>query len=127
MKELRMPRILVLVVFLLFASFIAIPNAPISANQVDENWRAFPLHIAPLAGTIYANGLSPSQIKAAYNLPSSGGAGVTIAIVTAYDAPTVLNDFNYFSQKYNLPDNNWQLYCYRSEPSSEQVGRRKLV
>ena len=101
-----MPKILVLVVFLLFASFIAIPNAPISADQVDENWRAYPMHIAPLAGTIYANGLSPSQIKAAYNLPSSGGAGVTIAIVTAYDAPTVLNDFNFFSQKYNLPDNS---------------------
>ncbi len=106
MKEIYVPKILVLVVCLLFSSFIVIPNTPISADQADEDWLAYPMHIAPLAGTIYANGLSPSQIKAAYNLPSSGGAGVTIAIVAAYDTPTVLDDFNSFSHKYNLPDNS---------------------
>ena len=106
MKELCFTKILLLVAFLLVTSFTAIPNAPISADQVYVDWRAYPMHIAPLAGTIYANGLSPSQIKTAYNLPSSGGAGVTIAIVTAYDTPTVLSDFNFFSKKYNLPDNS---------------------
>ena len=41
--------------------------------------------------------LTPSQVKAAYKLPSSGGAGTTIAIVDAYDDPTAASDLNVFS------------------------------
>src|SRR5205823_6085760 len=47
-------------------------------------------------------GLTPAQTKAVYNLPTSGGSG-TIAIVDAYDYPTVASDLNTFSSKFGLP------------------------
>ncbi|HVA96647.1 MAG TPA: S53 family peptidase [Candidatus Acidoferrales bacterium] len=47
------------------------------------------------------SGLTPVQIRAVYNLPS-GGTG-TIAIIDAYDDPSVLNDLKTFSSNFNLP------------------------
>jgi subtilase family serine protease len=50
-------------------------------------------------------GLSPSAIKSVYGFTPSptAGAGQTIAIVDAYDDPTVFNDFSVFNQQYGLP------------------------
>ncbi len=50
-------------------------------------------------------GLSPAQIKSAYNYTTSltAGAGKTIAIVDAYDDPTAENDLNVFSTQFGLP------------------------
>ncbi len=50
-------------------------------------------------------GLSPAQIKAAYNFSTSltAGAGTTIAIVDAYDDPTAESDLAVFSSQYGLP------------------------
>jgi subtilase family serine protease len=57
----------------------------------------------PAAATPEAlSGLTPSQIKGAYNLPASGGAGTTIAIVDAYEDLTVVNDLNVFSSEFGL-------------------------
>jgi subtilase family serine protease len=47
-------------------------------------------------------GLSPDQIKHAYNLPLTGGSGI-IAIIGAYDDKTIENDLNIFNQQFNLP------------------------
>lgn len=47
-------------------------------------------------------GYVPSDIRAAYNLPATGGSGA-IAIIDAYDLPTSLNDFNVFSKQFGLP------------------------
>lgn len=45
---------------------------------------------------------TPTTIRSAYNLPSTGGAGA-IAIVDAYHFPTALHDFNTFASNYSLP------------------------
>ena len=50
-------------------------------------------------------GLTPTQIKKAYNLPTSGGNG-TIAIIDAFDCPTVLSDLTTFSSQFSLPAPN---------------------
>ncbi len=47
-------------------------------------------------------GLTPAQVKAAYGLPSSGGRG-TIAIIGAYDDPTIEHDLKVFSAAFKLP------------------------
>lgn len=47
-------------------------------------------------------GLTPQQIYAVYGLSNATGSG-TIAIVDAYDAPTVQNDLNKFSLQFGLP------------------------
>jgi subtilase family serine protease len=59
--------------------------------------------------TLSPTGLSPSQIRKAYNLPSTGGFG-TIAIIDAYDCPTVQNDFVAFSRQYGLPTTNLEIH-----------------
>ncbi len=50
-------------------------------------------------------GLSPATIKFVYGFSTSltAGAGKTIAIVDAYDHPTIESDLNVFSQQYGLP------------------------
>src|SRR5580704_3528307 len=48
--------------------------------------------VRPDGGLGPAGGMTPAQIQAAYDLPSTGGEGA-IAIVDAYSYPTALNDF----------------------------------
>src|SRR5215510_6802122 len=73
----------------------------------DKGQRAHTNHVISLRGGASPNsssptGKTPSDIRTAYNLPSTGGAG-TIAIVDAFDYPTAVNDFNTFSSQFGLP------------------------
>lgn len=47
-------------------------------------------------------GLTPDQVRQAYNLPATGGSQI-IAIVDAYDNPNALADFNKFAAQFGLP------------------------
>jgi hypothetical protein len=83
------------------------------ANSPTETWVAQPLHITPFAGSSSPQGYTPNQIRTAYGLPSSGGAGATIAIINAYQTPTIWSDLGNFSARYNLPlpsINNFEVY-----------------
>lgn len=44
---------------------------------------------------------APSTIRSIYSLPTTGGTG-TIAIIDAYDNPSIQNDFNAFSSQFGL-------------------------
>ena len=57
--------------------------------------------------TIAPTGLSPSQVRKAYNLPPTGGNG-TIAIIDAYDYPTAQSDLDNFSNQFGLPVANFE-------------------
>src|SRR5262249_27531431 len=63
--------------------------------------------LAPLA-TPASPPYSPSQILSAYgfNLISENGAGQTIAIIDAFDDPTIQSDLLAFDQYYGLPPAN---------------------
>ena len=79
----------------------------LSAQQPKEDdWVAYPQHITHLASSSNPQGYSPSQIRTAYNLPSQGGNGTTIAIIDAFDTPDILTYFNTFSHQFGLPDNS---------------------
>jgi hypothetical protein len=54
------------------------------------------------AGTAPA-GLSPANLRAAYSLPSSGGEGQTVAVVTPYDDPNAETDVNTYRGEYGIP------------------------
>jgi hypothetical protein len=90
---------------LIITFFIPIGIVSALGQQVDS-WTAEPMYISPFAGSSSPIGYSPSQIRTAYNLPASGGAGTTIAIIDAYDTPNILNYFNTFSNQYGLPNNS---------------------
>jgi subtilase family serine protease len=94
----------VLIVFLFAVGFTP-QFQTVNPGSPDDNWVAHPMHTSPLGG-YSTRGYSPSQIRTAYNLPSSGGDGTTIAIVGAYDSPNILNDYNTFCAEFGLPDNS---------------------
>ena len=65
---------------------------------------------APYATTSYTTGLQPADLQSAYKLPAlpaSGTAfawnGKTVAIVDAYDNPSVAADLLTYRQRFNLP------------------------
>ncbi|HEV8698807.1 MAG TPA: S53 family peptidase [Candidatus Limnocylindrales bacterium] len=62
------------------------------------------LHVKPNASSS-PTGLSPATIKSAYNFSTSqtAGAGETIAIVDAFDHPSIEADLAVFSTQYGLP------------------------
>jgi hypothetical protein len=47
-------------------------------------------------------GFSPADLQSAYKLPTSGGAGQTVAIVDAFDDPTAESDLNVYREHYGL-------------------------
>jgi subtilase family serine protease len=74
-------------------------------------------------------GLTPMQIRRAYGfdqLPNRG-AGQTIAIVNAYDHPSIEDDLQVFNQTFNLPACTTDNGCFRkiyvggSKPGANQV------
>jgi subtilase family serine protease len=49
------------------------------------------------------SGFGPSDLYSAYNLPSGGGAGQTVAIVDAYNDPSAASDLATYRAQYGLP------------------------
>ncbi|MFL5820496.1 MAG: peptidase S8 [Solirubrobacteraceae bacterium] len=49
-------------------------------------------------------GYGPAQFHGAYNLPQQASGNQTIAIVDAYDDPTIRNDLSAYSTKMGIPD-----------------------
>lgn len=69
------------------------------------NTVAHPPHfVVPNLPTAAPLGLSPAQISKAYGFTDLGrfGAGQTIAIIDAYDAPTIENDLSVFNSTFGL-------------------------
>jgi len=66
-------------------------------------------------------GLSPSTIKSVYgfNALSQTGAGQTIAIVDAYDAPNIASDLHTFDAQYGLPDPTFTKAYAQSKPKTD--------
>ena len=65
-------------------------------------------------------GMTPSQIKKIYNLPSTGGHG-TIVIVGAYDDTTLDSDLQQFSTTFNLPACTTKSGCLTKHPMSQTI------
>jgi subtilase family serine protease len=81
-----------------------IPDTTV-VRPADRGARAHTNHVIrvqPNGGLGPGGGMTPTQIRSFYNLPSTGGANA-IAIVDAYHYPTALNDFNVFSSQFGLP------------------------
>ncbi|MFF7237404.1 putative Ig domain-containing protein [Streptomyces collinus] len=48
------------------------------------------------------SGLSPANLHSAYNLPTSGGSGLTVAVVDAYNDPNAESDLATYRSTYGL-------------------------
>lgn len=115
MKHLVLSKLIALLVVSLFAMSL-IPQLGLAdlASSGEDPWVAYPMHISQFADPLTSpQGYSPSQIKTAYGLPQTGGAGATIAIIDAYNTPSILADLTTFSGKFNLPlptDSNFEIH-----------------
>ena len=72
--------------------------------RTDAGARSF----APAA----PSGLSPANLKSAYKLPA-GGAGLTVAIVDAYDDPNAASDLATYRSTFGLPACTAASGCFR--------------
>jgi hypothetical protein len=67
-------------------------------------------------------GLSPSDLRAAYNLPSSGGAGLTVAVVDAQDNPRAEADLAVYRSQYGLPACTSANGCFKKVNQNGSTG-----
>jgi subtilase family serine protease len=96
----RRTRALALVAISAFA--LAAP-AVVTASG-SEHYAHTYFHVRPNLNSTSPSGLSPSTIKSAYTFSAdpTAGAGKTIAIVDAYDDPTVKADLDVFNQQFGF-------------------------
>jgi subtilase family serine protease len=86
-----------------------VPNQPVCPGPANPGSTRCHARVVTRGGQPFATatpaGLSPANIKTAYNFPTSStaGAGKTIAIVDAYDAPNAEADLAVFSSTFSLP------------------------
>lgn len=110
---------------------VAAPDIPasgdnnIQASQLFPSgppldWTANPPIHVRRAATPSPTGLSPAQIRAVYNLPSTGGSG-TIAIIDAYDYPTAEKDLNVFSTQFGLPSCTSANGCFEKHMMAKKI------
>jgi hypothetical protein len=57
--------------------------------------------------------LTPADYRSAYSLPKTGAADQTIAIVTAYDAPSVQTDLDDYTKRFGVPACTVADGCFR--------------
>ncbi|RYG64944.1 hypothetical protein EON77_19120, partial [bacterium] len=83
---------------------VTVPDSTVE-RKTDLGVRAHTDHLIYRGASGRADapqGLTPAGVRAAYGISANGGSGA-IAIVTAFDAPTILADFNVFSSTFGLP------------------------
>jgi subtilase family serine protease len=85
-------------------------HAACFAEVVTNAQTAKPL-AKPRAST--PSGLFPADLHSAYGLPSTGGAGQTIAIVDAYDDPTAEADLGVYRSQFGLGSCTTANGCFR--------------
>ncbi|MFC0551386.1 carboxypeptidase regulatory-like domain-containing protein [Planotetraspora thailandica] len=66
-----------------------------------------------VSAAVAPDGYGPADLIGAYRLPADGGAGQTVAIVDAFDAPTAEADLAVYRAQYGLPPCTTANGCFR--------------
>ncbi len=67
-------------------------------------------------------GFGPPDLRSAYNLPSSGGSGQTVAIVDAQDDPDAESDLAVYRKQYGLPACTTANGCFKKVNQNGEQG-----
>lgn len=86
------------------ASVCATPTNPHIAQCLAQAVTVKPGSKVPLRTDVYVNGLGPSEIQSAYNLPADRGSGVTVAVVEAGNYPDIDSDLQVWRNNFGLPE-----------------------
>jgi hypothetical protein len=68
------------------------------------------------------SGYGPAEIASAYDLPPSGGSGITVAIVDAQDNPNAESDLAVYRSQFGLPPCTTANGCFRKVNQDGQQG-----
>lgn len=104
----------------LAALALAFSGLPVLGGSHLDDFRATPPFHVHGRATTAPTGLSPAQVRVVYNLPSTGGSG-TVAIIDAFDAPTVESDLNTFSSQYSLPSCTTSNGCFEKHLMASKI------
>jgi subtilase family serine protease len=74
------------------------------------------------ATTVVPVGYGPAQFHAAYGLPANAPAAQTIAIVDAYDDPSIASNLSTYDTTYGLPACTTTNGCFRKVNQNGQAG-----
>lgn len=100
-------------------SLSAMPQSAFAAYHFSDYKGKPPIHI--YGGTSKTpSGMSPSDVKHAYNLPDTGGKG-TIAIIGAYDDASIESDLAVFSKQFGLASCTTKNGCFEKHKMSSSV------
>ena len=72
-------------------------------------------------GGVYG-GFSPSDLHSAYNLPGTGGAGLTVAVTIAFDNPKAESDLAAYRNYYGLPPCTSASGCFKKVNQYGETG-----
>jgi hypothetical protein len=81
-----------------------VPFVP--ANSPDAVGPAF-------EGSGEGGGYTPSEIRAAYRIPGTGGSGQTVAVVDPYNDPDVESNLKTYRERYGLPECTKTSGCFK--------------
>ncbi|MFF4257259.1 putative Ig domain-containing protein [Streptomyces sp. NPDC001663] len=76
--------------------------APGSASCFAQRRTDIKQRLASAVAAAAPSGLSPANLHSAYNLPSTGGSGLTVAVVDAYNDPNAESDLATYRSQYGL-------------------------
>jgi subtilase family serine protease len=85
------------------------PERPVCPGPAAEGFARCHAHVivdghgAPATSSL-PSGYGPKQFHGAYSLPEATSAAQTIAIVDAYDDPTIRNDLTAYDRTFGIPD-----------------------
>ncbi len=91
-------------------SSVLSPSVGYAAYRFADFHARPPIHIFGSASLV-PKGLAPAAVKSLYNLPKAGGKG-TVALIGAYDDPTIEKDLNIFSAAFGLPSCTMENGCF---------------
>jgi hypothetical protein len=102
------------------------PNKPVCPGPVVEAAGCHARVVTDRAGTPLANsgpfGYSPADFHTAYALPTTASTPQTIAIVDAYNSPTIESDLGVYSSTYGLPACTTANGCFQKVNQSGEAG-----
>ncbi len=98
--------------------FVLSAVIPYTSYAAEPFYGRPPLHTFGAVSTT-PKGLTPDQIKLAYNLPKTGGTG-TIAVITAFSNPTIEKDLAEFTKEFKLAECSVKNKCLEIHSMSGQ-------
>ena len=110
--------------YIIVLGFLLLICTPVLAASRISSFKATPPIHSLSVTTASPIGLTPDAVKKAYNLPTLGGNG-TIAIIAAYDEPSIEKDMASFSKQFNLPTCTSSNNCFEKVKLSPNITTNK--